>query len=105
MSLPVAEQWFVRKRYDDHTTLIYEPHVHPFLRCNIWHIRGRDADLLVTGEGRTDDQTADGKLPAVLAAKARAAKLSGAQRRSMARGLELAPRRVVWRRWPITPCS
>lgn len=33
----------------------------------------RDADVLVTGEGRTDDQTADGKLPVVLAAKARAA--------------------------------
>lgn len=33
----------------------------------------RKADLLVTGEGRTDEQTADGKLPAVLAAKARAA--------------------------------
>jgi len=31
------------------------------------------ADLLVTGEGRTDEQTADGKLCAVLAAKARAA--------------------------------
>ena len=33
----------------------------------------RTADLLVTGEGRTDDQTADGKLPAVLAAKAKMA--------------------------------
>lgn len=33
----------------------------------------RDADLLVTGEGRSDEQTADGKLCAVLAAKARAA--------------------------------
>ncbi len=32
-----------------------------------------NADLLVTGEGRTDDQTLDGKLPVVLAAKARAA--------------------------------
>jgi glycerate kinase len=31
------------------------------------------ADLLVTGEGRTDDQTADGKLCTVLATKARAA--------------------------------
>jgi glycerate kinase len=32
----------------------------------------RGADLLVTGEGRTDEQTAGGKLCAVLAAKARA---------------------------------
>ncbi|MEE4273550.1 MAG: glycerate kinase [Thermoanaerobaculales bacterium] len=31
----------------------------------------RDADLLVTGEGRTDEQTAGGKLPAVLAARAK----------------------------------
>jgi glycerate kinase len=30
-----------------------------------------DADVLVTGEGRTDEQTAQGKLPAVLAAKAK----------------------------------
>jgi glycerate kinase len=33
----------------------------------------RDADLLVTGEGRTDEQTAGGKLCAVLATKARKA--------------------------------
>jgi glycerate kinase len=33
----------------------------------------RDADILVTGEGRTDEQTAGGKLCAVLAAKARSA--------------------------------
>ena len=33
----------------------------------------RDADLLVTGEGRTDEQTAGGKLCAVLAARARRA--------------------------------
>ena len=33
----------------------------------------RTADLLVTGEGRTDEQTAHGKLCAVLADKARAA--------------------------------
>ena len=33
----------------------------------------RHADLLVTGEGRTDEQTAGGKLCAVLAAKARSA--------------------------------
>ena len=33
----------------------------------------RDAAILVTGEGRTDEQTAHGKLCAVLAAKARTA--------------------------------
>ena len=50
--LPIADQWFVRKRVDDKITLLTEPHVHPFLRCNIWHIRGRDRDLLIdTGMG------------------------------------------------------
>ncbi|NKC00659.1 MAG: MBL fold metallo-hydrolase [Pseudomonadales bacterium] len=55
MPLPVADQWFVRKSHDDDVTLITEPHVHPFLRCNIWHIQGRDADLLIdTGMGIAD---------------------------------------------------
>lgn len=27
--------------------LVTEPHVHPFLRCNIWHLRGSDRDLVV----------------------------------------------------------
>ena len=24
-----------------------EPHVHPMLRCNVWHVRGRDRDVVV----------------------------------------------------------
>ncbi len=52
MDLPVADQWFVRERVDENITLLTEPHVHPFLRCNIWHVRGRDRDLLIdTGMG------------------------------------------------------
>ena len=52
VELPVAEQWFIRKRVDENITLLTEPHVHPFLRCNIWHVRGRDRDLLIdTGMG------------------------------------------------------
>ena len=52
MKLPVSEQWFVRERVDDNITRLTEPYVHPFLRCNIWHIRGRDRDLLIdTGMG------------------------------------------------------
>lgn len=48
----IAETWFERERVDDDITLIWEPHVDPLLRCNIWHIRGRDRDLLVdTGMG------------------------------------------------------
>ncbi len=50
--LKIAEHWFDRKVISDDITLLFEPHVHPFLRCNIWHVRGRDADLIVdTGLG------------------------------------------------------
>jgi glyoxylase-like metal-dependent hydrolase (beta-lactamase superfamily II) len=50
--LKIAERWYERRRISDDITLIWEPHVHSFLRCNIWHVRGRDADLLVdTGLG------------------------------------------------------
>jgi glyoxylase-like metal-dependent hydrolase (beta-lactamase superfamily II) len=47
VDLPVADPWFVRERIDDTLTLISEPHVHPLLRCNVWHVRGRDRDLVV----------------------------------------------------------
>lgn len=50
--LRIAERWYERHTVSEGITLISEPHVHPFLRCNIWHVRGRDADLLVdTGLG------------------------------------------------------
>ena len=50
--MQIAGHWYERRTINDDITLIYEPHVHPFLRCNIWHIRGRDADLLIdTGLG------------------------------------------------------
>jgi len=50
--LKIAETWFELRRIDDDITLIFEPHVVPFLRCNIWHVRGRDRDLVVdTGMG------------------------------------------------------
>src|SRR5260221_14161219 len=40
------------RRIDDAITLLWEPHVIPLMRCNIWHVRGRDRDLLVdTGMG------------------------------------------------------
>ena len=50
--LPIAARWFERRSIDADITLITEPHVDPFLRCNIWHVRGRDRDLLIdTGLG------------------------------------------------------
>ncbi len=45
-------QWFEFQGRGEGITLITEPHVVPFLRCNIWHIQGRDIDLMVdTGLG------------------------------------------------------
>lgn len=50
--LPIADRWFEIRRIDDGVTLLYEPHVVPFMRCNIWHVRGRDRDLMIdTGMG------------------------------------------------------
>lgn len=52
MSLPIAARWFEHREIGPDLTLIWEPHVHPLLRCNIWRLKGRDADLLVdTGMG------------------------------------------------------
>jgi len=45
--LPVAERWFEFRRVDDAITLIWEPHTVRLMRCNIWHVRGRDRDLMV----------------------------------------------------------
>src|SRR5262245_8445780 len=47
MELPVAEEWFCRQTFSDGVTLLCEPHVDPFARCNIWHVRGRERDLIV----------------------------------------------------------
>ena len=50
--LPVVDRWFERKTIDDSLNLLWEPHVIPLMRCNIWHLRGRDRDLIVdTGMG------------------------------------------------------
>jgi glyoxylase-like metal-dependent hydrolase (beta-lactamase superfamily II) len=52
MALKIAERWFETRRIDDDITLLWEPHVVPLMRCNIWHVRGRDRDLLIdTGMG------------------------------------------------------
>lgn len=42
-----ASEWYETRRLDDGITLILESHVKPFYRCNIWHVRGRDRDMLV----------------------------------------------------------
>ena len=51
-SLPVADQWWNITKMDDRITHLIEPHVDELLRCNVWHVRGRDRDLLIdTGMG------------------------------------------------------
>jgi glyoxylase-like metal-dependent hydrolase (beta-lactamase superfamily II) len=52
MTLQIAERWFDYRHLDDGVTWLWEPYVVAYTRCNIWHIRGRDRDLLVdTGYG------------------------------------------------------
>jgi glyoxylase-like metal-dependent hydrolase (beta-lactamase superfamily II) len=52
MAFPLADTWFERRKIDDGITLLWEPHVIELMRCNIWHVRGRDRDLIVdTGMG------------------------------------------------------
>ncbi|RRI00879.1 MBL fold metallo-hydrolase [Mesorhizobium tamadayense] len=53
-TLPAIEapDWYETIRMGDDITLIHEPWIKPFFRCNIWHVRGRDRDLLFdTGLG------------------------------------------------------
>lgn len=48
-SLPRGEatSWYRTTPMADRITLIDEPAIKPFYRCNIWHVRGRDRDLVV----------------------------------------------------------
>lgn len=47
MNRAAPEDWYrIRKKGDD-ITLIDEPHIQEFYRCNIWHVRGRNRDMLV----------------------------------------------------------
>lgn len=41
-----AADWYETLRFSDDVTLIHEPWIKPFYRCNMWHARGRDGDLL-----------------------------------------------------------
>jgi glyoxylase-like metal-dependent hydrolase (beta-lactamase superfamily II) len=52
MTFSIAERWFEFETMTDGVTRIWEPHVIPLMRCNIWHVRGRDRDLMIdTGMG------------------------------------------------------
>lgn len=50
--LKIADKWFERRKINADITLLWEPYVDPLIRCNIWHVRGRNGDLLIdTGLG------------------------------------------------------
>jgi glyoxylase-like metal-dependent hydrolase (beta-lactamase superfamily II) len=52
MGLRVADHWFEFETLNDGITRIWEPHVIRVAQCNIWHVRGRDRDLVIdTGMG------------------------------------------------------
>jgi glyoxylase-like metal-dependent hydrolase (beta-lactamase superfamily II) len=41
------DDWHARQTMGDGVTLVWERQLKPFYRCNIWHVRGRDKDLLI----------------------------------------------------------
>jgi glyoxylase-like metal-dependent hydrolase (beta-lactamase superfamily II) len=47
MQIATADTWYETRTIDDGVTYISEPFIKEFYRCNIWHVRGRDRDMLV----------------------------------------------------------
>jgi len=47
MKIATPETWYESRAVGDGITWIYEPHIKEYYRCNIWHVRGRDRDLLI----------------------------------------------------------
>ncbi len=47
MRVVAPADWFRVTHVGDGVTLIEEPHVDPLLSANVWHVRGRDRDLVV----------------------------------------------------------
>lgn len=55
MKRTAAEDWYTVAHLSDDISLISEPYIKEFYRCNMWHIRGRDANMLVdSGMGVVD---------------------------------------------------
>ena len=46
-ALLVADRWWRTHDAGDGVTLLVEAHITPMLESNVWHVRGRDADLVV----------------------------------------------------------
>ena len=59
--LPVAQKWFRTQRVTEDVVLLVEDHLDTFFESNVWHVRGRERDLVVdTGNGIGDLQAALG---------------------------------------------
>ena len=56
--LPVVSPWFSVERLTCGVTLFSEPHVHEFLRANIWLVEGRERDLVVDAGNGVGDLSA-----------------------------------------------
>ena len=47
MNRATSSDWWRVRSVGDGVTHIDEPHILEFFRCNVWHVRGRDRDMLV----------------------------------------------------------
>ena len=47
MKIATPDAWYETTSLEDGVTHIHEPFIKAFFRCNIWHVRGRDRDLMV----------------------------------------------------------
>jgi len=47
MEIATPDAWYESRTVGDDITYIGEPFIKEFYRCNIWHVRGRDRDMLV----------------------------------------------------------
>jgi glyoxylase-like metal-dependent hydrolase (beta-lactamase superfamily II) len=47
VQIATPETWYQAQSVGDDVTWIFEPHIKEYYRCNIWHVRGRDRDLLI----------------------------------------------------------
>ncbi|MQT13561.1 MBL fold metallo-hydrolase [Segnochrobactrum spirostomi] len=47
LDIIAADRWYETVPQADGITLIHEPWIKPFYRCNMWHVRGRERDLVV----------------------------------------------------------
>lgn len=52
MKIVSRDRWFEVEHRHDGICLIHEPYVRPFYRCNMWHVQGREHDVLIdSGSG------------------------------------------------------